>query len=380
MQSFAGELDSRPRRRHVVACGVGFVDRLGERGVRGGRVAQLAQGHPELAEDLRPLGFAGREQGRGTAEEVGRRPGICSLPRADPGRGQHATCALRETDDNRIAGVELLAVAMRLLEVVADDLVRGFVSLLEPGAEAFVQLRPCVLRRPGVGDVADQDVMEAVRVVVASTQGTNEAASDECHEPRVESRDLLRRGQREKSATGEVSARDGRAFGERPLGRVEALESTGEQRLDRRRNGPERAGTGLLDECEQLLEEKRVPRGNPDDLRPCLVVEGLGRDLLDQHAGLRLRPAAPGRGLRSSSPIRAVPRRSSRRARQSTSSAASAGQESRYSMRSRNVGSAQWMSSSRTTTGRSRASASRKRRTAQNTSPVEAAPSAGSVR
>ena len=49
-------------------------------------------------------------------------------------------------------------------------------------------------------------------------------------------------------------------------------------------------------------------------------------------------------------------------------------------MRSRNVGSAQWMSSKMTTTGRSRASASRKRRTAQNTSPVEAAPSAGSVR
>ena len=110
-----------------------------------------------------------------------------------PAAARTTTCALRETDDPRVSGVELLAVTMCLLEVVADDLVHGFASLLEPGAEAFVELGPCVLRRPGVGNVADQDVVEAVRVVVASTQGTDETPADECPQPRVEASDLVRR-------------------------------------------------------------------------------------------------------------------------------------------------------------------------------------------
>ncbi len=53
--------------------------------------------------------------------------------------------------------------------------------------------------------------------------------------------------------------------------------------------------------------------------------------------------------------------RSSRRARQRTSRGASAVHASRYSTRSRSVGSAQWMSSRTTTSGCSSASASRKR-------------------
>ena len=163
-----------------VAHCLGFFDCLGERGVGGSRVAELAKGHPELAEDLRPFRFAGGEQRRSTAEEVGSRPRVRSLPRANPGRTQHATCALSKADDTRIAWVELLAVAMCLLEVVADDLLRGPASLLEPRAETVVQLCPSVLRRPGIGDVADENVMEAVRVIVSRHAAqTDQAAADE---------------------------------------------------------------------------------------------------------------------------------------------------------------------------------------------------------
>src|SRR5829696_1039691 len=187
-----------------------------------------AEAQPELADEVRPFWLAGREQQRGAAEEVRRRPGIRPRPRTDPGRCQYATGAPREADDTQVARVEFMEVAMCLLEVVADDLIRCPASLLEPGAEALVQLRPCVLRRPGVGDVADQDMMEAVRVVIAAAYRTYEAAADKRPDRKVESGELFRRRKRDQPAAREVSARDGGALGQHPLGRVETLESAGE--------------------------------------------------------------------------------------------------------------------------------------------------------
>ena len=62
---------------------------------------------------------------------------------------------------------QLGEVGVRLLEVVAEDLLvlAGAVAvhLVGPCHEALVQLGPMPLQEPGVGRVADQDVLEGVR-------------------------------------------------------------------------------------------------------------------------------------------------------------------------------------------------------------------------
>ena len=114
--------------------------------------------------------------------------------------------------------------------------------------------------------------------------------------------------------------------------------------------------------------------GNPDDLGPCLLVEGLGCDLFDQHARLRV-----GQGLQGEDSVPRAPsgplldqfspcetkheERSIRRPRV----------EVLDEVEERGLGPVDVLEHH--DDSRSRASASRKRRTAQNTSPVEAAPS-----
>src|SRR5215207_4804304 len=50
---------------------------------------------------------------------------------------------------------------MRLLQVIADDLVELLTPAIEPAREPFVQLGPEFLRDAFIGGVAEQDVPEA---------------------------------------------------------------------------------------------------------------------------------------------------------------------------------------------------------------------------
>ena len=212
---------------------------------------------------------------------------------------------------------------MRLLEVVADDLVRGFVPLLEPGAEALVQLRPSPSSSPrrqrrGPGrDGSGRCRRRRHGAHVPGRGGRVPLAASQC--PRAPPARIVRGAPpREKSrpatAARSVSARSA----------ASRRESAGE--APRRPTQLDRA-PGPASSSGRLLEEERVPSGNPDDLGPCLLVDDA---LLQPHRARppARRPAAPRRGLRPSSPIQAGLSTSSRRARQSTRSAASAGHES----------------------------------------------------
>ena len=155
--------------------------------------------------------------------------------------------------------------------------------------------------------------------------------------------------------------------GDEQLLRVQAIEPACEERLE---SGRELAGkVGRFERMrEQLLGEERVAAGQFDDTALHVTIErsrepgdelqhfgGPERFELDDEASRR-RPAQAGR-LSSSS----------RRAAHSMRTGVWV-HLPRYSTRSSSVGSAQWMSSSTRTTGRSRAIASKNRRTAQKAS------------
>src|SRR5207237_4010114 len=118
--------------------------------------ACLVAGCPELEEKRAPLSPGIRDEPHGAAEQVDSRADV--LPAlGTAGRGGELLG--RPCSQGRIRRAELFAVAVGLLEVIADDLRRS--SLSQPGdepvREALVQLPALTLRHRLIGGVADQD-------------------------------------------------------------------------------------------------------------------------------------------------------------------------------------------------------------------------------
>jgi len=76
----------------------------------------------------------------------------------------------------RSAGPAAPWIASTGLTFVFERALVRALALFHPGAAPFVEVGPSLLRNPGVDDVTDENMVEAVRVVVAA-----------------ESRDLIRR-------------------------------------------------------------------------------------------------------------------------------------------------------------------------------------------
>ena len=245
--------------------------------------------------------------------------------------------------------------------------------LLEPVGEALVQLGAGRLRERVVGGVADQQVTEAERVLAGQLRlvGPDQLLAHERGEPR---RDLrLARGRAPATAPRwKTCPRPSRARAP-PLVRVELVEPRGEQRLDRRRNGDARpadsrtsasisstnSGLPSAAVADALASFGSRPRRRA--ARDQLV--GLGRvERLEQHRRRVQLAAAPARAAVEQLRPRQAEEQDRRVARQSAM----------CSTRSRNVGSAQWMSSKTTTSGRSAAAASSSLRTAQAISSADA--------
>ena len=193
---------------------------------------------------------------------------------------------------SRRRAAELDAVAVSLLEVVADDLValdelRAVV--LEPAGEALVQVGARRLRERVVGRVADQQVAEAEAVLGRHERplGPDQLLAYECGQPR---HDLhVGRLERLNRPAVEELAFDRAALEHAPLGLLEPVEPGRKQRLQRPRHDHVTAGVGR--HCGHLGEEQRIPARRPSDalaqVRPRRVC---GQKLLDVLAGERLEP------------------------------------------------------------------------------------------
>ena len=107
-------------------------------GCRGlARIARRVQRDAELAEELETLRVSFREQRRGTAAQPNGRSCVAALPGCDPCGAEMAT---RVLGDLRRAPVVLRQELGRLLEMEADDLVRGAARVEQVG-RSFVQPR-----------------------------------------------------------------------------------------------------------------------------------------------------------------------------------------------------------------------------------------------
>src|SRR5829696_8804395 len=162
---------------------------------------------------------------------------------------------------------ELRAVAARLLEVVAEDLVELDESgsgLLEPGREALVEVGAARLRDSVVGGVSDEQVAEAEAVLTGERRPVrpDQLLSRERGETRGHAfigRQCLH------SATVEDLALDRAVLEHASLGGLELVEPRGEQRLQRRRD--DHLAFGLFGHGQHLGDEERVAaRGVSDPL------------------------------------------------------------------------------------------------------------------
>ena len=154
------------------------------------------------------------------------------------------------------------------------------------------------------------------------------------------------------SATVEEPPLDRAALHDSPLLRLEAVDARREQRLDRGRDG---VGVRVVLEVrEELFDEERIALGGLDDARAELGPQASGRARCTSSSespwpsGSRTTSVAPARGAAQEGRTS----KRSGRAVQRTRIGASSGEAATYSMRSRSAGSAQWMSSTTSTSVR----------------------------
>ena len=146
--------------------GVLRLPRLDEHLPHRRRVTGLVQGGVEVRREREARLIAGREEICRSPQERAAGGEVAAVEGAAAGGSEMAGGTGGEVGELRIAGVELRAVAVGLLEVVADDLVAlDELVRREPVGEALVELGPGCLRERLVGGIADQQVPEAERVV-----------------------------------------------------------------------------------------------------------------------------------------------------------------------------------------------------------------------
>ncbi len=233
----------------------------------------------------------------GTGDQARCRSGVaaandCSASR----RREPLPGAGRELHAARAQRAELLAVAMRLLEVVTDDLVelgRALAgAVLEPACEALVQVGPRLFRDAEVGGVADQDVPEAKTVLSWEDRacGLDELLPRKRHQARSDGAAVGTAHQLADRAAPELLADDGRPLDHGALVGRQAIEPCREQSMNRGRDCEVAGRRPVLgDHREQLLDEERVALrslGNPAQQR--LFDLGLASQMAEQLFGLQV--------------------------------------------------------------------------------------------
>src|SRR5215211_3365103 len=214
---------------------------------------------------------------------------VAARERTPPRGGDDVGCAMRQLPRDLVLEPQRGTRRVRLLEVVADDLVQLTLpsrrARTNPPREALVQLRTQLLRERRVRRVADEDVREAENVLAhedPALLGQDETPPDvgAC----VGVREL------DDGRPPELLAGDRGALNDLALAGIEPVETRGQERVDRRRDPQgaevrsERPPTFLLaaqvplleQHAEQLLDEERIALGRSHDQRRD-VVRNVGR-------------------------------------------------------------------------------------------------------
>ncbi len=195
-----------------------------------------------------------------------------------------------------VSPAELAPVSVRLLEVVADDLVELALILgrgAQPLRKADVQLGPPGLGDELVGGIANEQVREAI-ALLAGEQAlgrAHELAPLELGEGRVDVHAALVSQQRRDHAAVESAALDRRRLDHPARPARQPVDSRGQEGLDAGRRRPGRIVGAHRD---QVLEEQRVALGGSQQLVPAQTGAAAPREPAQEprRVGVRQRPQA----------------------------------------------------------------------------------------
>lgn len=150
--------------RGVAGCASSFGGGVGDRDGLRTVPTDEQRGEVELEHDVEPHG---PDQLERPFQQPGSGPVVASPERAATCDGEPVAGPFGQ---GRVGLAKLVLVAGGLFEVVAEDLVQFdelLAALLEPGAEALVQVSAGRLPQGVVGRVADQEVAEAEAVLAS---------------------------------------------------------------------------------------------------------------------------------------------------------------------------------------------------------------------
>ena len=245
-------------------------------------VTDDAKREPKLAGEL---GGFGNEVDRAGEQIHGRRR-VRPLPGANACAAEPLASGRSEIVCVLVVALKLCQVPVRLLEVVAHELVRP-VAAIEAFARKLVQLGALRFRDAAIRDVAHEHMVEAEDVL----HRTHQTSFGQVHEMSIDivvCREVVQFRARKATADHGGSAHDSELSG------IEAVETAGEQRFHGRRCLVERQLRCFLRESKQLLGEQRVAARLLDD--PLL---NFRVDRLVRRAVARTRPASPREGARA---------------------------------------------------------------------------------
>lgn len=298
------------------------IDRRADGLVRLLEAAHLDVRVAEVAAEIDPARVVVRKERDRAVQEVRGRGHVAALERPAPGDGELTHGAGAETTRPLVRRRELYAIAIRLLEVVADGLLEMHVALtdglLEPLDVPLVEVGPDSLQLRVVCGLADQDVLEAVRIVFHEDRWDPRDEKLARKEPQVVVDDRTHGigGQVRDRAPVEDGAGDRSGLEHDALLPAKPVEPRGEERRDRRRNGdrarPDRPPSSLIgreralvdEHGDHLLGEERVAlRGLRDPGTHLRREPRAPEQLLSHAAGLLLREGRQQDALRALVPL-----------------------------------------------------------------------------
>ena len=267
------QLDHRSELGPAVACARGRSNRVLEHCPRGLPFATAHRRAPELREEHRSLGVLGGQEVERPPEHHDRRWEVLPGERPPPGGREQVPRLAGESERVLVGRDELAAVARRLLQVIAGDLVVLAQAspvpglLLEPAGKALVQLGADRFRNARVGLVADQRVPEAIRILTGylGLCRHHEALADERHEPAGHVGLVCMRRQGDERTRPELLPDDRRPLEHPPFRGLEAVDAGGEQRVDRGRKLEGVGRLGVRRHRRKLLGEEWVALGGRRD-------------------------------------------------------------------------------------------------------------------